>query len=90
MTLSSGSRNSRLATVSTRQVAALSTILAATDSFSFSSSLAPKNLAEVRLNPVESPCMKPSTTVFIEDVAPTAASAFSPRYCPTILVSARL
>ena len=54
------------------------------------SSFAPKNLAVMTEKPFVSPSKNPIIREFREEVAPTAASAVSPRQLPTIRVSARL
>ena len=51
---------------------------------------APKRWAVRIVNPVVSPCRKPRIRNMIVPVAPTAASAFTPTYLPTITVSTRL
>ena len=54
------------------------------------SSRAPKYCATGMAKPAQMPMQKPSTRKLIEPVAPTPASAATPRKRPTIIVSTRL
>ena len=51
------------------------------------SSCAPNAFATGMANPLHTPIQKPIIMKLMDPVPPTAASAFAPKNCPTIMVS---
>ena len=87
---SSGFKKPTDSSVSTTIVPALKTTVPAIAFFMLFLSPEPKKRAVTIAKPFVMPIKKPMTNELSELVAPTAASAFSPRKLPTMRVSVRL
>lgn len=87
---SRGRAASRLTAVSSRVNPALRRMEVVKERRTPAASCAPKRWAVMTASPPARPWANPSTKNMMEPVAPTAASAFTPRVRPTMMVSAML